>query len=281
MMKEVCDELGVTESTPRTFDTIHDDLLFDGALHLVFGEQQTGKTYFVLKVITDMLKELGNDAPEVWYFDGDLVGVTMKVFSNYLKNNDRFHYREVNDSEFLTKMCNRVAKYKNTDEDDSNLLKPVLIFDSLKDFMCGGSVDSNGDVMKWWDYMKILRDRCSAIIIICHSRVGYTSDGTTFTKMQGNEAALTQTPHMIFEVTHYGVSVYKSKCGDHKKGDIVLKRDDMILPFNKYFGRTKNEMFTALGYYKDEAIKKKILEAENSIWKIEKEGRKLIVTAVH
>lgn len=272
MFAEICANLGVTSTKAASLDTIYDDLLFDGAFHIVFGEQQTGKTYFVLDTVVKMLDELGEDAPEVWYFDGDLVGKTIKFFSDKLNANPLFQYREVDRPDFLEKLVNGLEDAKFIPD----TIKPVVIFDSLKDFTNGKSIDLNNELMDWWGIMKRLRPFCSAIIIIHHSTVKSGERGI-YTKIQGNENALTQTAHMIFEVTDAGVTVFKSKCGELQKGDVVLERSDQPLPYYKYYGKSKNQMFTALGYFRDDAIKERIVSDENSLWKVVKRGRKLVV----
>jgi hypothetical protein len=276
-LERLSEELGLMEA-PVKFKSIYDDLVFDGAFHIVYGPQQSGKSHFVLKLVLGILDEQGSDSPDIWYFDADMIGRVYDKFKDELQGNKKFHYRQIHSEDFLTTLRNRAIGGKP----EAGEVKPILILDSLKDFMCGLNMDSNSEMNKWWDIMKDIQQRCSAIIIIHHATDRIGVNGAVTTKIQGNATALTATAHVIFAVKDSVVRIVKMKAGDRIMGEVVSKpgSNNNYIDYTKYNGMTKNQMFSRIGYYSRKSTRDVVDSDLGVLWDIEQVRTKKLVKAL-
>jgi hypothetical protein len=282
MFMELSNELGLTQE-PDSMKDLYNGVIYEGAYHLIYGEQGSGKTHWILSVIFDMFAELGKNARPVWFYDADKAGKVIKKYGDKLDvfREKKFFYRTNTPTNFFEKLA-RKADECAINSPLSAMEKPIIILDSLKNFMGELDYDKNCDVNKWWGLASSVMKCCSALIILHHVTDFYNPVTKQIdSKPQGNKNAILQSTHIAFSVINRRVTIVRNKCdSDMEIGDCVYEPDSLVLNYKRFNGSTKRVMFNSLGYYRNAAIKDRIQKDEGRLWSIQQIGSRNVINAM-
>ena len=271
LMEKITKETGALDTAPEFRAINNSKTIFDNAIHLIYGERNSGKSYFVFNTLLAFLEESDEvDKKDVLYFDGDGTGATFSLFKNRIKNNkDRFYYRYIMGYNELPKLLVK-----------TNITNAIIVLDSVKDFFLGLNMDSNQEVIKFYNVIKKLLKLNNTIILIAHAtKLRGTKGETLKIKIQGNENAFESSAHFIYQArADKTITVTKSRSNELTENKII--QDKTTPSYQSLDGLRLEEVKQKLGVYNDPDIKEQFYKDENILWETERIGRKKIFKAI-